>query len=118
MGTFTHPITLRAASGEDVETVDALVDTGSTFTVMPAPVLERLGIAPIGKVSLRLANGRVERRSIGGVEAELDGITRPIICVFGELNSPPIIGAVTLETFLMSVDPVERRLVPVEGYWL
>ena len=41
-----------------------------------------------------------------------------IICVFGDPDSPPIIGAHTLEGFLLSVDPVQQRLVPVEGYWL
>jgi len=36
--------------------------------------------------------------------------------VFGATGSPPTIGAVTLEGFLLGVDPVEKRLVPVEGW--
>ena len=60
MGTFTHPITLHAASGERTETLDALVDTPATFTTAPAPVLERLGIQPHRTVRLRLANRHIE----------------------------------------------------------
>lgn len=116
MGRFTHPITLIAPSG--TETVEALVDTGSTFTSIPAPVLERLGVRSYRTVRLRLANGRVHECSLGEVVAELDGVRATIICVFGDPESPAVIGAHTLEAFLLAADPVERRLVPVEGWWV
>jgi predicted aspartyl protease len=118
LGTFTYPITLHSATGGNSEEVEALVDTGSTFSVLPATTLERLGIAPHRSVRLRLANGVVEERRIGNVTAEINGDSQSIICVFGEADSPAIIGAVTLESFLLGVDPVEQRLLPVEGYWL
>ena len=117
MGTVTHPITLTTPSGDRTEIEEALVDTGATFTTVPAPILERLGVTPHRTVNLRLANGQRELRRIGWVRAELDGVEENIICVFGEPGSPPVIGAITLETFLLGVDPVERRLVPVDGWW-
>ena len=118
MGTFTHPITLYSASGDRSETLEALVDTGSTFTGILAPILERLGIASHRTVRLRLANGEVDERALSQVRAELDGVTENILCVFAEPDAPAVIGAITLEIFLLSVDPVELRLVPVVGYWL
>ena len=118
MGTFTHPITLYSASGDRSETLEALVDTGATFSSVPTPVLEGLGIVPERTVELRLANGQIDRRAIGEARAELNGVSATIICVFGDPNAPPVIGAITLEIFLLSVDPVERRLVPVAGYRL
>jgi predicted aspartyl protease len=39
--------------------VDALVDTGATFTAIPSPVLERLCIVRHRLVRLRLADGRL-----------------------------------------------------------
>ena len=117
MGTFTHPIVLHSVSGDRTEVVEALVDTGATFTAMPAPTLERLGIPLLDRVILRLANGNMDRRAIGEVSVELDGVTRTVICVFGEPDAPATIGAHTLEAFLLGVDPVGRRLIPVEGYW-
>ena len=117
MGTFTQGITLKSASGNGAETLEALVDTGSSFTMVPAAVLERLGVEPHRTVPLRLANGQRERRRIGWVRIELDGMEETTLCVFGEPGSPPIIGAHTLEGFLLAVDTLEQRLVPVEGCW-
>ena len=117
MGNFTHTITLINSDGDRTETVESLVDTGATFTGVPSPVLERLGVKPVRTVDLRLANGQRERRRIGEVRAELDGVEGTIICVFGDAESPAVIGAHTLEAFLLGVDPVGQRLVPLEAYW-
>ena len=116
MGTFFHPITLISPTG--TATVEALVDTGSTFSTVPRPVLERLGVVPFTRARLRLANGQTVEQDIGEVVAELDGLhRRTIICVFGEPDTPALLGAQTLETFLLGVDPDQRRLVSLEGWW-
>ena len=95
-----------------------MVDTGSTFTVVPGGILETLGVQPRRAVNLKLANGQVVERRIGTVTAEVDGEQESIICVFGDAEATPLIGAVTLESFLLAVDPVAQRLVPKDGYWL
>ena len=115
MGTFSHRITLIAPSGAS-ETLDALVDTGAMFTTIPTPILERLGVRPFDTLPVRFANGQIEAWPIGQVEAELNGRRRPILCLFGSPDAPPIIGAHTLEAFLLAVDPVEEKLVPKEAY--
>ena len=118
MGTFTHPITLYSDDRSVAETVDALVDTGATFLTMPVDMLDRLGVEPFQSVTLRLANGEVEQRRIGEVRVQLDGQERTAVCVFGEPSAPPIVGAVTLQSFLLDVDAVEHSLAPVEALWL
>ncbi len=118
MGTFTHPITLYSDDRSLAETVDALVDTGAPFLTMPADMLDRLGVEPFQSVALRPANGEVEQRRIGEVRVQLDGQERTAVCVFGESSAPPIIGAVSLQSFLLIVDTVEHRLAPVEALWL
>ena len=55
---------------------------------------------------------------LGRVRADLNGESEIIICVFGEPDGPSVIGALTLEVFLLGVNPVDQRLVPVEGYQL
>ena len=60
--TFTHPITLYSPLGDRRETVEAMVDTGSTFTVVPGVILEALGVPPRRAVNLKLANGQVVER--------------------------------------------------------
>ena len=118
MGTFTHPITLHSASEDRSEVVEALVDTGSTFTVIPESVLLGLGYDPSRVVRMRLADSRPHERRLGLVNAELQGMTDTIHCVFGESGNPPIIGAHTLEGFLLAADPVEERLAPSEALWM
>jgi predicted aspartyl protease len=115
MGTFFHTIRLIAVSGAS-ETLEALVDTGAMFTTIPSPILERLGVRPFDSIPVRFANGHIATWPIGQVEAELDGRRRPILCLFGSPDAPPIIGAHTLEAFLLAVDPVEEKLVPKEAY--
>ena len=36
--------------------------------------------------------------------------------VFGDDGAEPLLGAVTMEEFGLGVDPVRRRLAPVDGY--
>jgi hypothetical protein len=49
------------------------------------------------------------------VEAQLEGKKLPILCFFGPENTPVLIGAHTLEAFLLTVDPIEKKLVPKEA---
>jgi predicted aspartyl protease len=115
MGTFLHPITLIGATGERV-TVDALVDTGATFTTMPSETLLELGVRPHRIVRLRLADGRSHEQELGHMLVEVDGLEGPTYVLFGSEGAPASIGAITLEGFLLGVDPVAKRLVPVEGW--
>ena len=73
MGNFTQAITLHSAYDDRTEAVEALVDAGATFTSVPAPILEQLGIIPHRTVRLRLANGEVEQRAIGHVTVDVNG---------------------------------------------
>lgn len=115
MGTFTHRITLHSASGAGSETLEALVDTGAMFTTVARPVLERLGVRPFRTIPVRFANGETAQWDLGQIEAELSGQRMPILCLFGSPDAPPLIGAHTLEAFLLGVDPVEQKLVPKEA---
>jgi len=46
MGTFSATIELGDPLGQRFESLDAVVDTGSTYTVVPASLLVRLGVVP------------------------------------------------------------------------
>lgn len=113
MGSFFCPITIIGPQGE--ETIQALVDTGATLTVVPRPILERLGVRPVGRRRFSLADGRLMEYEIGSAIARLDGQELPTICVFGDADMEPLIGVVTLESFFLGVDPVNQTLIPVPG---
>ena len=114
MGTFFHPITIIGPGGQ--ETVEALVDTGASFTTMPASLLRRLGVSPHRQARLRLADGQSAIWDIGRVRSSIDGEEEADLCIFAAEGSPPTIGAHTLQAMLLAVDPVDHRLVPTEGF--
>ena len=118
MSTFSYTMTIKAPTGTASETIEALVDTGSTFMTVPAEVLERLGVMAHRVVRLRLAHGRTDERRVGRVFARLNGLEEEILCVFGGPQDIPTIGAHTLEAFLLGVDRLRKRLVPVDALWV
>ncbi len=116
MGTFFRPITLIGPDGQ--ETIDALVDTGASFTTAPRSLLERLGVRGHRRARLRLADGRVGEWDLGRIIVRIDGQEEETLCLFGTEEAPSTIGAYTLKGLLLGVDPLEERLVPREGFLL
>ena len=116
MGTFSvRAVIWNVAEPTRSITVDLLVDTGSTYTVIPGRVLEELGVRPIRAVRLKLADGRVVERALGEVGIEVEGFrasATPV--VFGD-EGIYLLGSVTLEQLGLAPDPVERRLKPTEA---
>ena len=59
MATFRVTIEIGPMDQSRFERIEALVDTGATYTVVPRDVLERLGIAPQFRRRFRVADGRI-----------------------------------------------------------
>ena len=89
-----------------------LVDTGSEFTWIPAPVLKRAGIS-IAKKDLQfaMANGALITRSTGYVFIRVGAFETVDEVVFAQLGDLTLLGAHTMEGFGATVDPRRRRLV-------
>ena len=115
MGTFYMPIEIGGVDRERFETVDALVDTGATYSAMPATVLRSLGVSPFDRRTLRLADGNRIYRDLGEMSVRINGSVQFTPVIFSDDASNPILGAVTLEQFSMAVDPVAKRLVPTDS---
>ena len=116
MGTFHETIGLATRPGGPPEEIAALVDTGATYTLVPAPILRRLGVEPIRRQTFLIADGSRVEREVGWLLVRIGGEESPTVVVFGDEDAEPLLGAVTLEEFGLGVDPVRRRLVPVDGY--
>ena len=118
MGTFRHPLTLFAPSGGRMEIVDAMVDSGSTFSWITGSVLGRLGIRPDRERVFIMADGHQTRLGMAEVRVELDGEQLTTLVVFAPEGSEPLLGAYTLEAFSLAVDVTNRRLIPAPNYAL
>jgi predicted aspartyl protease len=115
MSTFQVSIQIGDTARQRFETVDALVDTGATFSAAPRELLERLGIKPERRERFRIANGGVTENDVGEARVRLAGKEGSTPVIFNEPGEPALVGAVTLESLLLAVDPVAQRLIPVEG---
>ena len=118
MSTFAVPIELGDRAGERWERLEALVDTGASYSSIPGDILERLGVQLEFERDFVTADGRVIQRPLGLVLCRLDGEQIPILAVSAEPEAPPLLGAHALEAFALAVDPLGERLVPRRLYLL
>lgn len=97
------------------EELDAIIDTGATFSVIKKERLNKLKIPAIRKRKLRLANGEIVERDTGGawfiIDDKGEGASDVI---FGEENDPELLGLLTLEGMALSIDTTTGELKPIE----
>ena len=117
MGTFNWPIRLDSMDGKKSLEIEAMVDTGASYTIVPAHLLKDMGISAIDKISLVLADGRTVEYEMGEARATISGRSIPTLVVFGADDARALLGAYTLEGLRLSVDPAHARLVPATSAW-
>ena len=117
MGTFNWPIRLDSMDGKKSLEMEAMVDTGASYTIVPARLLKDMGISPIDKIKLELADGRTVEYEIGRAWATINGNSEVTLVVFGADDARALLGAYTLEGLRLSVDPAHARLVPATSAW-
>lgn len=113
MGLFNVPIGVGDPQGERFQIVEALVDTGATFTILPASILDNLGVEPQRSGSFELADGSFRDYRIGETILRVEGEEVHSVVVFGDEEMDPILGVVTLEILGLAVDPARQRLFRV-----
>ena len=113
MGTFTVPIQISDLAGQNFLDLEALVDTGSTYTVLPKEPLDQLGIEQEGQRSFELGDDRLVHYPIGYARMRLGDDQTIVLVVFGPEGINPLLGATALEHLSLAVDPVHQTLIPV-----
>jgi len=118
MGIFRQRIEVGRTEDGPFLSVEAVVDTGATYTLLPRRIVAQLGIAPRNQRELLLADGRRVTRDLAPVFVRLDGDVMSTPCILDDEAQEALLGAVTLEEFGLAVDPVRKQLVPAPGYLL
>lgn len=93
--------------------VSFLIDSGAVYSLAPASTLKALGIRPHRTVEFALADGRTLTRKVGDAYFEFQGEGGAAPVIFGEKGDEPLLGATTLETLGLVLDPFKRRLIPM-----
>jgi clan AA aspartic protease len=102
---------MRAEEVRSVE-LEALVDTGATTLILPADVVQRLGLAEAGRRKVKYANGEVaEIPWVSGVKMTLLGRETVTNALVERAGTTPLIGQIQLEELDLLVDPKSRRLL-------
>ena len=114
MGLFRVRALLTGPSGRS-EAVDLLVDTGATLVVVPAALAERLELVASRSQRVVIAGGQRAAWPVAEVRLVLDNqeVTTPC---FIAPDGMALLGAVALESLFLAVDPIAKRLIPVEGF--
>ncbi|MEM2179058.1 MAG: aspartyl protease family protein [Candidatus Methanomethylicaceae archaeon] len=96
------------------DVVELLIDTGAVFTSIPRSILEKLGLKPLGRRKLRVYGGGIVERDVGVAVFEYENTRAGAPVIFGEPEDTLVLGATSLEALGYQVDPVTKKLKPIE----
>ena len=110
MGTFNARVSVSDGNGGTAEWVEALVDTGATYSVLPASMLREMGVQPKESLEFTFATGEQRLLPVGSAHfciGDREGTSK---VVFGE-EGQFLLGATTLQELALIADTSRHRLV-------
>ena len=93
--------------------LEFLVDTGAIYSVIPYPTARKLRLTKLEREEFTLADGTHRSYDIGEVFFELDRRRGTSKVIFGPPDVTPLLGALTLESLGLMVNPVTREVLPM-----
>jgi clan AA aspartic protease len=113
MSMFRVNVVARNPKREEMATkpLEALVDTGSELTWLPADVLKAAGITPRRKRVVATATKQQIEREVGYAILSAEGYETNDEVVFAESGDMTLLGVRTLEGFGVMVDNIGHRFV-------
>ena len=98
---------------EKIAAVNFLLDSGAIYSLVPGAILDELEIEPYREMSFSLADGTVLKRRVCSAYFEFGGEGGPAPVVYGEPGDEPLLGATTLESLGLVLNPFTRTLHPM-----
>lgn len=93
--------------------IEFLVDSGVVYSLVSGKILDSLEIEPHREMSFSLADGTSIKRKICSAYFEFNGEGGPAPVVYGEEGDEPLLGATTLESLGLVLNPFSRTLHPM-----
>jgi len=113
MGSFSAKLRAwKPKSPDNVEELQAMVDTGAAFSWMHRNRLERLGVEKLCRIGFRTIDGSIIERDTAAVWVASNGFKAPDIVVMAEPSDTEVIGVHTIEGLGLAADPVQKKLIP------
>ena len=104
--------TARGPTGKE-EPIRFLVDSGATYSLLPTPVWESLGLEPTREQTFTLADGTTMQRRISTCYLILPQGEDYSPVILGETGDEALLGVVTLEIMGLIFHPFSRTLHPM-----
>jgi clan AA aspartic protease len=95
------------------EVIEFLIDTGAIYSVIPSPIARKLGLATLDREEFTLADGSHCTYDIGEAFFEVGDRRGTSKVVFGPPEVTPLLGALTLESLGLMVNPITREVSPM-----
>ena len=108
---FDAPITLHSNDEKACRTVSGAVDTRVHYSVVPAAILQELGIAPQGKRHCKLPGGVLVDLPSARPRVTLNSKSGRQVVLFGQDSKQIIIGQSALIGLALAADPENARFV-------
>jgi clan AA aspartic protease len=102
------------SSSQGSATVEFLIDSGATYSVLPRSIWQQLGLAPKRTIRFRLADGTAIERGVSECHFQLEQADGTSPVVLGEPDDAALLGVVTLETLGLVFNPFTRTLHPMQ----
>jgi clan AA aspartic protease len=103
---------VRGPRGKEAE-VRFLVDSGATYSVLPARVWQAIELEPKRRMSFVLADGTAVERYVSECYIVLPQGEAHTPVVLGEEGDEALLGVVTLEILGLVLNPFNRTLQPM-----
>ena len=111
MGTFSVELEVGNPTLEEFVAVEAMVDTGAIYTMVPEDILDGLGVPRLETDIFELADDSQVEYWIGSASVRIQGRTLPVPVVFARPDNTPLLGATALEIFRLVADSVNEQLI-------
>lgn len=93
--------------------INFLIDSGAVYSLVPGNILDELEIEPHREMLFSLADGTTIKRKVCSAYFEFNGEGGPAPVVYGEEGDEPLLGATTLESLGLVLNPFSRTLHPM-----
>lgn len=93
--------------------VEFLVDSGSIYSFVQSKVLKEVGIEPEATKEFVMANGDIVKRKVGIARYHFKGNVGGAPVVFAEDTDENLLGATTLESLGLMLNPFKREIIPI-----
>ena len=111
MGLFSVTVRLHSLLDDSFTDLSATVDTGANFSMIPANVLDDLGVERAHRAAFELADGSRAEYDVGELRVTVEGQTTHTWAGFAEVGTEPLLGCYAMDGLMLAADPYAGKLI-------